>query len=116
MNDIYVLTVTYGPAGTQTSLFFRDRAKAEQYLEPAAEEPAFLGGVDDLGSRLLIDDFGSRLLVTDLISIGVTSMEQSLNVQVEQTVLQQAAQAKAQRRVAAIPSLGRPVGVPAFNG
>ncbi len=107
MNDIYVLTVTYGPAGTQTSLFFRDRAKAEKYLEPAAEEPAFME---------VVDDFGSRLLVADLTSIGVTSMEQSLNVQVEQTVLQQAAQAKAQRRVAAIPSLGRPAGVPAFNG
>jgi hypothetical protein len=101
MSDIWVLTITYGPRATQDSLFYKTEARAKDQ-----QNVAFDGGVFE-------DDFANVVNVLGAIQgVRLSSMEKSLEVQLEQAIMSARSQAAAQRRASADKSITLGGGLP----
>lgn len=89
MTEIHVITVTHGPVGTQESFFYKTEKKAKDQFDTAP-----------LTSEVLMfkDDFGNEGYINGIIhAIRLSNMEKSLEIQIEQTLMNARAQAKASR-------------------
>lgn len=102
--DIFVVTVTYGPNGTRDSFFYKDRQAATKVFNEFTESLA-LTLSDDFGN---IGSFDSGAVH----GIRLSDMAKSFDAEIEQSLLQAQAQAKAQRRASADPALRLGGGMP----
>lgn len=100
--SITVLTVGIASKGgpiLEQHLFYKTREEAENALK-------YLSETDVGDSHYAIDDdFGTTLSFADGEFVRLSDMEKSLDLQVEQGLLQARAQARAQQRAAQDPTL-----------
>jgi hypothetical protein len=120
MSDLWMVQVWLGAEGQrQLTLWFRGDARASEALGMLTPDRSG----EDAQRVEVMDDFGSLLSCDprDVLAVMAQDAGKALEAQVEYSLLQARGQAKAQRRAASDPMLGKAVmpagfGVPGARG